>query len=68
MNDIIKEIKYSRENRDFDCFITIDGQREYIGSADNYSDGEIKCDEYAYNYYIDSWTPERAAQLIMETA
>lgn len=65
--EITKSIRYNRENRDFDCFVTIDDQEQYIGSTGSYADGEVLCDEYAYNYYIDSWTPERAAQLIMAT-
>lgn len=59
---IIKEIVYVTAG-DYDCYVTVDGQREYIGSAPSYHDGELKCDNYAYHYYADNHTPEVAAAI-----
>lgn len=60
------EIIYSRADRDYSCFVIIDGVREYIGSAPNYSEGERRCRDYAYDHYADRSTPEVAAQIVME--
>lgn len=56
---VVKEIIYI-SGGDYDCFVTIDGQREYIGSAPSYHDGELKCNNYAYayHYYTDNNTPK----------
>lgn len=64
--DIEKEIKYS--HGDYDMFITIDGQREYIGSARNHSEAEVTCNQYVYDYLTDSHTIETAAELLMQVA
>src|SRR5580765_8324931 len=63
---VTKEITYNRDNRDFDCYVTIDGQREYIGSAPTFHDGECQCYEYTIRFYADAHSTETAAQLIME--
>lgn len=61
-SSVTKEIVYAGAG-DYDCFVTIDGQREYIGSAPSYHDGELKCNNYAYHYYTDHHTPEVAAAI-----
>jgi hypothetical protein len=66
--DIQKDIVYSRETRDYDMYIIIDGKREYIGSAPNYSQAEIVTNAYAYDYLTDSHTIETAAELVMQVA
>src|SRR4249920_2799081 len=63
---VTKEIIYNSDTRDYDCYVTIDDQREYIGSAPTFHDGECQCDEYTIRFYADAHTPEKAAQLIME--
>jgi hypothetical protein len=40
------EIKYNRDTKDFDCYAIVDGKREYIGSAPNYSKCEAVCAEW----------------------
>lgn len=65
MNDITKRIAFNRDSRDFDCYVTIDGREEYIGSAPTNGAGEIKCNQYAIAYYEDNHTPEKAAELVM---
>lgn len=66
MNDITKRISYNRDTRDYDCYVSIDGDAEqYIGSAPNNGAGEIKCNEYVIAYYEDNHTPEKAAELVM---
>jgi hypothetical protein len=66
--DIDKEIVRNRENRDYDMFIVIDGQREYIGSAPNYSKAEETTNQYVYDYLTDGHTIESAAEFLMEVA
>lgn len=68
ISDITKEIKYNRDSRDYDCFITIEGERQYIGSASTYSQAETKCCTYAYDYYDTFNTPEKAAAIVMSDA
>ncbi len=63
--DIQKEIAYSRANRDYDMFITIDGKREYIGSASTYSQAEVVTNQYVYDFLVDSNTIETAAALVL---
>lgn len=63
--NIQKEINYSRQTRDYDMHIIIDGKREYIGSAPNYSQAERTCNQYVYDYLMDSNTIEAAAELLM---
>ena len=46
---IEREIKYSRQDRDYACYVN--GQ--YIGSRANYSDGEALCDQVAYDLLMD---------------
>ncbi len=47
--DITREIKYSRADRDYACYVN--GQ--YIGSRANYSDAETLCDQVAYDLIAD---------------
>lgn len=63
---IAKEIVYDRETKDHAAYVTIDGQREYIGSGKTYHDAEIKANEYTYNYYTDNHTPEVAAGIAVK--
>ena len=64
--ELTKRIAYNRQNRDHDCFIAFDGEAEqYIGSASDYSAAEKVCNDYAYSYYEDNHTPEKAAQVVM---
>lgn len=63
--EVTKEIKYNRETKDYDCYITIDDQREYIGSAASYGDGETRCRDYAFSYYEDRNTPEKAVAVAL---
>ncbi len=46
---IEREIKYSRQDRDYACYVN--GQ--YIGSRANYSDAETLCDQVAYDLIAD---------------
>ena len=46
---IEREIKYSRQDRDYACYVN--GQ--YIGSRANYSDGEALCNQVAYDLLMD---------------
>ncbi len=62
--DIHKEIVYS--HGDYDMFITIDGKREYIGSASTHGKAEVNINEYVYDYLTDSHTIETAAEFLME--
>lgn len=68
MNDVTKEIKFNRDTKDFDLYITIDGRREYIGSAATQPAAETKCNDYTIAYYEDNHTPEKAAALILALA
>ncbi len=61
-------ITYNRDNRDYDCFVAIDGVEEYIGSAPTYHHGEVKLKEYVFNYYNDNHTPEAAVQVLARPA
>ena len=65
---IEKEIVYSRQTRDYDLFITIDNQREYIGSAPNHHEAEERCNAYVFQYLTDTHTHETAAELLMQEA
>jgi len=66
--DIDKEIVRNRENHDYDMFIVIDGKREYIGSAPNYSKAEETTNQYVYDFLTDSHTIEAACELLMQVA
>lgn len=46
---INREIKYSRLNHDFDCYV--DGR--YVGSCPHYRAGEELCDRVAYDLIAD---------------
>jgi len=64
--EITKRIAYNRETRDYDCFIAFDGGDEQpIGSASTYGSAEKKCSDYAFDYYNDNHTPEKAAQIAL---
>jgi hypothetical protein len=68
--EVTKRIAYNPENRDYDCFVAFDGdQEQYIGSAPSHSAGETICNTFVYDYYIDTFTPEKAVALLrMEVA
>jgi hypothetical protein len=60
--EIAKRIVYNPETRDFDCFISIDeGPEQYIGSAPTHPEAETTCRDYAFHFYSDNHTPEKAA-------
>jgi hypothetical protein len=60
--EIAKRIAYNPETKDFDCFIAIDeGPEQYIGSAPTHPQAECTCRDYAYQFYSDTYTPEKAA-------
>jgi hypothetical protein len=64
--EITKRIAYNRTSKDYDCYISIDGDPEqYIGSADTHPAAETKCRDYAYNYYEDNNTPEKAVAVVL---
>lgn len=65
ISEVEKEIKYNHETKDYDCTVIIDGAREYIGSADSYGEGETMCRDYAYSYYSDNHTPEKAVAIAL---
>lgn len=60
------QITYSRDSRDYDCHVEIDGQWEYIGAAPSYLKAEDLYREYCYSHYADNHTPETAAQIAAE--
>ena len=61
-----KRIAYNATHDNYDCFITIDGGGEqYIGSANTYHEAETRCSSYAYDYYSDNHTPEKAVQIAL---
>lgn len=62
-------ILYNRESRDYDLFVSVDGDAEqYIGSATNHSEGQSRIDNYVFNYYVDNHTPEAAVQVLSRPA
>jgi hypothetical protein len=64
--EVTKRISYNRDGRDYDCYVSIDGDAEqYIGSAATYGQAEVKCNDHAIAYYEDAHTPEKAAELVM---
>lgn len=58
-----RRIAFAREDRDYACYVTIDGTEQYIGSAPSYQAGEQLVNEYLYDYYADNHTPEAATQI-----
>jgi hypothetical protein len=64
--ELTKRIAYNKDNRDYDCFIAFDGTDEQcIGSAASYGAAEKVCNDYAYDYYNDNHTPEKAVQVAL---
>lgn len=64
--EVTKRIAYNKETKDYDCFIAFDGTDEQpIGSASTYGDAEKKCNAYAFDYYNDNHTPEKAVQVAL---
>lgn len=53
---------------DYTCTVEIDGTEHDIGTAPNYSDGYALCEEYLYQHWIDTWTPEMVAKLVLALA
>lgn len=65
---ITKSVKYNRANRDFDCYVTIDGGEPlHIGYANGETEGNVKCDQYAFDYLSDNNAPEAAAELVLDS-
>lgn len=49
ISGIEKTVKYNRLNKDFDCYVIIDGGEPlHIGYAQTAHEGEEKCDQYVY--------------------
>jgi hypothetical protein len=64
--EITKRIAYNSETKDFDCFIRVDaGPEQYIGSASTHPEAEGTCRDYAFQFYSDNHTPEKAALLAL---
>jgi hypothetical protein len=63
--EIEKQVVYRREDRDFDAYVVIDGARQYIGSRLTRIEAERLCDDYVFDYYADSYTPEKAAAVVL---
>lgn len=64
--EVTKRIAYNKETRDYDCFVAFDGADEQpIGSAGTYGDAEKKCNAYAFDYYTDNHTPEKAVPIAL---
>lgn len=64
--EVTKRIQYNRDTRDYDCFVRIDaGAEQYIGSTPTYGEAESACADYAFDYYIDNCTPEKAATIVL---
>jgi hypothetical protein len=65
--EITKRIAYNRDNRDYDCYVAIDGGEErYIGSAGTYGQAEKTCNTFVFDYYEDSNTPEKAVAVLLD--
>jgi hypothetical protein len=64
--DITKSVRYNRANKDYDCIVTIEGEEFYIGCTETYTQGEVLCDEYVYDYLTTHNTPEKAAVVAIE--
>lgn len=68
ISGIEKTVKYNRLNKDFDCYVIIDGGEPlHIGYAQTAHEGEEKCNAYAFDYLSDNNTPEAAAELLLPT-
>jgi hypothetical protein len=64
--EITKRIAYNPETKDYDCFIRVDaGPEQYIGSAPTHPKAEGTCRDYAFQFYSDNSTPEKAALLAL---
>jgi hypothetical protein len=46
---IEKRVSFNRDNRDFDCFVSIDGDEQYIGSRGTHTIATAFCDSYVYD-------------------
>lgn len=65
--EVTKRIAWNKQTKDYDCFIAFDGEDEQpIGSASTYGDAEKKCRDYAFDYYSDNHTPEKAVQIALD--
>lgn len=65
-DDVTTRIAFDRATKDYACYATMDGREELIGYAPNHSEAAGICREYRFNYYLDRYTPERAAEIAME--
>jgi hypothetical protein len=66
--DAITRITYSREDHDFSVSVTIDEIEVYLGSRPTRHEAEGLSRDYRYNYFVDMWTPEKAARVAMEAS
>jgi hypothetical protein len=64
--DITKSVRYNRANKDYDCIVTIEGEEFFIGCTESYTQGEVLCDEYVYDYLTSHNTLEKAAVVAIE--
>lgn len=44
----VKDVRRNRETREWDAFVTIDGNEEYIGSRRTSQEAESLVDQYVY--------------------
>lgn len=51
--EIERDIRYNSATRDYDCSLSIDGIRRYVGSARTYSEAEALCDQIVYDLLAD---------------
>jgi hypothetical protein len=49
VTQFVKDVRYNRENRDWDAFVVYAGNEEYIGSRRLFFDAETLCDEYVHD-------------------
>lgn len=61
-----KRITYNATSRQYDLFVAVDGGAEqHIGEAATLGQGDVECNRYLIAYFLDTGTPERAAELVM---
>jgi hypothetical protein len=59
--------EYDKLTKDYPAYVSIDGgPEEYIGSRPTTHDASLLASDYIIQFYNDNYTPEKAAELIME--
>src|SRR6185436_2077647 len=67
--EITKRIAYNKEDGDYSCYISVDGApEEYIGSAPTHPAAEMKCRDYAFLFFNDTDTPEKAVRVTLPSS